>query len=121
MREIFDKRGVKTSDKSAKLVADGYHGRKNRKGFYKYEHSSARKKEVNSEIYSFFGGPERGSMETHYIQERVVLMLVSEAVHCLQEGMLESAVDGDLGAVLGVGCPPLLGGPCRHIDRVGAS
>jgi len=121
MREIFDKRGVKTSDKSAELVADGYHGRKNRKGFYKYEHSSARKKEVNSEIYSFFGGPERVSMEAHYIQERVVLMMVNEAVHCLQEGILDSAVDGDLGAVLGLGFPPFLGGPFRYIDRVGAS
>src|SRR5690625_877648 len=80
MREIFDKRGVKTSDKSAELVADGYHGRKNRKGFYKYEHSSAKKKEVNSEIYRYFGGAERVSMEAHYIQERVVLMMVNEAV-----------------------------------------
>lgn len=121
MREIFDKRGARTSDKSVELVDHGYHGRKNLKGFYKYEHSSAKKKEVNKEIYRFFGGPERVSMEERHIQERIVLMMVNEAVHCLQEGILESAVDGDLGAVLGLGFPPFLGGPFRYIDQVGAS
>ena len=51
---------------------------------------------------------------------RMALVMINEAALCLQEDILESAVDGDLGAILGLGFPPFLGGPFRYIDRLGA-
>lgn len=121
MRTIFDKRGAKTSAKSAELVENGFKGRKNKKGFYRYEKSSKKKKRVNSEVYQFFGGVKRVKIQESVIRERVLLMMVNEAVYCLQEGVLNSADDGDVGAVLGLGFPPFLGGPFRYIDREGAA
>jgi 3-hydroxyacyl-CoA dehydrogenase / enoyl-CoA hydratase / 3-hydroxybutyryl-CoA epimerase len=117
LSDKFEARGAKTSIKAKELVDAGYMGRKNRKGFYKYEDNSKKKKEVNTEIYSFFGGTDRKKFKDDEIQQRLTLVMVNEAVLCLQENILQSAVDGDLGAILGLGFPPFLGGPFRYIDK----
>ena len=114
----FEKRGAKTSKKAAELVEAGYKGRKNEHGFYKY--ADGKKKIVNQEIYSFFGGASRKEMDNSDIQQRLTLMMVNEAIYCLQENILLSPADGDLGAILGLGFPPFTGGPFNYADSEGA-
>jgi 3-hydroxyacyl-CoA dehydrogenase/enoyl-CoA hydratase/3-hydroxybutyryl-CoA epimerase len=53
------------------------------------------------------------------MQQRCMLALLNEAARCLEDGVLRSARDGDVGAVFGIGFPPFLGGPFRHIDHEG--
>ena len=123
LNPMFSERGVEPSAKPQELFDDGYKGKKNKKGFYKYEQqdSKKKKKEPNPEIYDYFGGSGRKSIKTEDLQMRMALVMINEAALCLQEDILESATDGDLGAILGLGFPPFLGGPFRYIDRLGAA
>ncbi len=118
MKPMFDKRGARSSEKAQELVDEGYLGRKNKKGMYSY--LDGKKKEVNTGIYKYFGGTNRTNPDMETAQLRMALTMINEAAYCLEEGILKSATDGDLGAILGLGFPPFLGGPFRYIDHLGA-
>ncbi|HET6528274.1 MAG TPA: 3-hydroxyacyl-CoA dehydrogenase family protein, partial [Balneolaceae bacterium] len=122
LSDLFAERGVKPNQKPTELFKNGYKGKKNKKGFYRYEQegSKTKKKEPNSAIYEFFGGTERKSFNPKTVQQRMVLTMVNEAAWCLQDEILQNPTDGDLGAVLGLGFPPFIGGPFRYIDREGS-
>lgn len=119
--ELFRERGAKTSSKAAELTEMGFLGRKNGKGFYLYPSGNKQEKKVNREIYNHFGGQKRKKLSSGEIQSRMAMMMVNEAVLCLQDEILLSPSDGDLGAILGLGFPPFLGGPFRFTDRKGAA
>lgn len=116
MAPIFNARGGKSSTKAHELFEAGFLGRKNKKGMYTY---SGKKKVANTPIYSFFGGNNRTDLDIETSQLRMALMMVNEAAYCLEENILTSPKDGDLGAILGLGFPPFTGGPFRYLDQIG--
>jgi 3-hydroxyacyl-CoA dehydrogenase/enoyl-CoA hydratase/3-hydroxybutyryl-CoA epimerase len=102
----------------AKVLADGRLGRKNKRGFYRYDGA---KKTVDESVYGLLpGGGARQPRDAREIQDRLVFAFLNEAVLCLQEGILRSPRDGDVGAIFGLGFPPFLGGPFRYLDHLGA-
>jgi 3-hydroxyacyl-CoA dehydrogenase/enoyl-CoA hydratase/3-hydroxybutyryl-CoA epimerase len=116
--EMFVNRGIEQDDTVQKLADAKLYGRKVGKGFYKYPKKG--RKSVNTDIYKYFGGEDRKDMSKTEIQNRIGLIFVNECVHCLEEGILFSAKDGDLAAILGLGFPPFTGGPFSYIDGIGA-
>ncbi|MCG6949083.1 MAG: enoyl-CoA hydratase/isomerase family protein [Acidobacteria bacterium] len=115
----FAERGLEGSGAMQRLFDAGLHGRKNGRGFYLYPKQKKKKKDINPEVSRLLGGGQRRSIAPAEIQDRLALLMVNEAVHCLQEGVIASPRDGDLGAILGLGFPPFRGGPFRYVDTVG--
>jgi len=108
---------VKGPPSTAKALDDGRRGRKNKKGFYTYDGG---KKRVDESVYALLpGGASRRRLPRQEIQERLVSAFLNEATACLEEGILRSPRDGDVGAIFGLGFPPFLGGPFRYMDRLG--
>lgn len=98
------------------MLNDGRKGRKSGKGFFVY---NGKKKEVDKRVYTLLGVELKSQLSSHELALRCVLMMLNEAARCLDEGVVKSARDGDIGAVFGIGFPPFLGGPFRYMDHIG--
>jgi 3-hydroxyacyl-CoA dehydrogenase/enoyl-CoA hydratase/3-hydroxybutyryl-CoA epimerase len=119
MAESFGTR-MTPPDSLRKVVEAGRTGRKGKSGFYLYD-DKGEKGQVDATVYAVIGKTHRADIPANEITERCVLAMVNEAVLCLEEGILRSPRDGDIGAVFGLGFPPFRGGPFRYIDDIGAA
>ncbi|APJ03069.1 3-hydroxyacyl-CoA dehydrogenase NAD-binding domain-containing protein [Silvanigrella aquatica] len=95
---------------------EGRKGRKNNKGFYIY--SNGKKDKPDSSIYKNFS-QERKNFDLKEIADRCMYVFLNEAARCLDEKIIKSEDDGDLGAIFGLGFPPFLGGPFHYAKVLG--
>ncbi len=108
---------AKSSGLSAKMVEKGLLGRKTNKGFYNYD-ESGKPTGANEEAQALLPSSQKTMSESE-IQMRVILPMINEAAIILDEKIVETPADVDLGLIFGIGFPPFRGGLLRYADSEG--
>lgn len=116
METAWPKR-FKTPEQFKPIAESGRLGRKNGKGFYRY--SEGKRTGVDEDIYSLIRVTPSRSLAKDEIIDRCVLGYINESILCLEDKVIPSPYEGDIGSVFGVGFPPFLGGPFKYIDAQG--
>lgn len=105
------------------LVAADMCGRKSGKGMFVYAKGSKERpsNQAGLDIIKKYAttAPSATSSDED-IQLRLVSRFVNEAIYSHQDGILATPLEGDIGAVFGLGFPPFSGGPFRYTDSMGA-
>jgi 3-hydroxyacyl-CoA dehydrogenase/enoyl-CoA hydratase/3-hydroxybutyryl-CoA epimerase/enoyl-CoA isomerase len=100
-------------------------GQKNGKGFYVYEtdKKGKPKKVVDAETYELLKPVvyEQREFTDEEIIQRMMIPLCLETVRCLEDGIVETAAEADMGLIYGIGFPPFRGGALRYIDSLGVA
>lgn len=91
-------------------------GKKDGAGFYDYPKGGQKKLWAGlKEIFP----PKPGAIAEEEVKKRLLHRQVLESYRCLDEGVLRSTTDGDIGSILGWGFPIFTGGALSYIDYVG--
>lgn len=93
----------------------GRSGRKSGAGFYDYPEGG--KKHLWKGMADHF--PVKHDYDIEELKQRFLYAQAMETARCLEEGVLETPQDADLGAVYGWGFPAWTGGTISYIDTIG--
>lgn len=96
------------------MIQMGRKGKKVGKGFYDYPEGQQKtmwQHRYSSEV------PTTISLAD--IQKRLMHIQALDSYRCLEEGVLNSTMDGDIGSILGLGFAPQTGGVFSYIDQIG--
>ena len=88
------------------LIAAGHLGRKSGRGLYVWRDGKPQRRTAAGEL-----PPD--------LQDRLILLLVNEAMACLREGLVADADLVDAGLIFGAGFAPFRGGPLAYAAQVG--
>ncbi len=105
------------------LYTNDRFGQKNGKGFYDYGTDKRGKptKVASEAAYELFTGnvADKKDFDADEIIARLMIPMVNEVVRCLEEGIVDTAAEADMGLIYGLGFPPFRGGPIRYLETVG--
>ncbi|MEZ0451236.1 3-hydroxyacyl-CoA dehydrogenase NAD-binding domain-containing protein [Sphingobacterium thalpophilum] len=99
----------------ANMIKNQRKGRKSGHGFYDYDSTTRTKTIWQDPTLSM----SIDSAAPTLIRKRLLHVMALDSYRCLEEGILDQPIDGDIGSVLGVGYPAYTGGVFGHIDLTG--
>ncbi|TDO98827.1 fatty acid oxidation complex subunit alpha FadB [Marinomonas balearica] len=98
-------------------------GQKNGKGFYRYEQDrkGKPKKIYDEEVSALLAETvdSHNEQSDDEIVARMMIPLCIETVRCVEEGIVGSPAEADMGLIYGIGFPPYLGGALHYLDQMG--
>ena len=93
-------------------------GRAGGGGFYEYPKDG--RKFLWPELAKIFG--KAGvAYDVEELKERILYRQAIETARCLQEGVLTTTHDGNIGSIFGIGFPAWTGGALQYVNYVGAA
>jgi 3-hydroxyacyl-CoA dehydrogenase len=100
-------------------MAHGYKrlGRAYGAGFYDYPEGG--RKSLWPGLSVFQRGARKAMPTVEDIRERLLYVQALETLRCLDEGVLESVRDANIGSILGWGFPAWAGGTVQYVNHVG--
>ncbi|XP_041366322.1 peroxisomal bifunctional enzyme-like isoform X2 [Gigantopelta aegis] len=100
-------------------------GQKTGKGWYRYDKPGGKQAMVDEEVtqlildHSTKLGIVRRKISAQEIVERCLFAVISEAFHCLEDGVVAKAEDVDVIWLYGLGFPRYRGGPLFYASQLG--
>jgi 3-hydroxyacyl-CoA dehydrogenase / enoyl-CoA hydratase / 3-hydroxybutyryl-CoA epimerase / enoyl-CoA isomerase len=140
---LLDVVGIDTGAHASKIMADAFpdrmshasktildvmyenkrFGQKNGLGFYEYEVDKKGKpvKKVNPAVYELIKPvvKKQITITDEEIVMRMMLPMIIESSRCLEDKIVESPVEVDMGLLLGIGFPPFRAGALKYADTIG--
>ena len=105
------------------LYGKGDFGQKTGAGFYRYERDKRGKpvKSPREDCDRLIAQTQSGNrnFDDQEIRDRMMVAMCLEAARCLEDGIVASPVEVDMGLILGLGFPAFRGGALRYVDTIG--
>jgi len=121
MAEGFPQRMTKIeSDPIFVMYNNKRFGQKNNAGFYSYSQDKrGRPTKKADESYALLPNVKFKDPEADYVIERLMIPMLLEVLRCIDEGIINTASEADLGLVMALGFPAFRGGPLKLIQNWG--
>jgi len=108
---------------SDKLYEMDRYGQKTGSGFYKYEmdKKGRPKKLIDETTYELLKPvtADRAEFDKQDIINRMMLPMVIETIRCIEDKIVDTVAEADMGLIYGLGFPPFRGGPLKYADAIG--
>jgi 3-hydroxyacyl-CoA dehydrogenase/enoyl-CoA hydratase/3-hydroxybutyryl-CoA epimerase len=98
------------------MVARGRPGRLRGAGFYDYDPAGARTGLWSGLADAFPVAIDPRGIDLHELSERMLVIEAVEAARCVEEGVILSAADANIGSIMGIGYPAWTGGVLQYAN-----
>jgi 3-hydroxyacyl-CoA dehydrogenase/enoyl-CoA hydratase/3-hydroxybutyryl-CoA epimerase len=99
-----------------KMVELGRPGRLKGAGFFDYDEAGKRTGLWPGLAEHFPVSGDPAAVDLHELEERMLVIEAVESARCVEEGVLITAADANIGSIMGIGFPPWTGGVLQYVN-----